>query len=85
MILVGSKADLYKDRKVSLKQGETLAEKYNMQFIETSAKQDSNISSVFEKLTDQVVVRLGDELFLKNKNVALDKEKKKQKSKSDCC
>jgi hypothetical protein len=38
MILVGSKADLYKDRKVSLKQGETLAEKYNMQFIETSAK-----------------------------------------------
>ncbi len=38
MILVGSKADLTKERKVSFKQGEGLAEKYNMQFVETSAK-----------------------------------------------
>ena len=47
MILVGSKADLHKERKVSIKQGETLAEKYNMKFVETSAKEDSNVATIF--------------------------------------
>ena len=47
MILVASKADLEMDRKVPRKQGETLAEKYGIPFIETSAKADTNIGRVF--------------------------------------
>jgi GTPase SAR1 family protein len=47
MVLVGTKADLESDRKVSRKQGENLADKYNIKFVETSAKGDSNISRVF--------------------------------------
>lgn len=33
MILVGAKADLESDRKVSRKQAEALAEKYSLQFV----------------------------------------------------
>lgn len=58
MILVGSKSDLEVDRKVSRKQAETLAEKYNISYVETSAKEDSNIGSVFEILTMQVADRI---------------------------
>jgi GTPase SAR1 family protein len=55
MILVGSKADLENDRKVSRKQAEGLAEKYNLQYVEASAKEDANIGQVFERLTLQVI------------------------------
>lgn len=47
MILVGSKADLEGERKVAKKQGEALAEKYNLKFVETSAKDDANVAKVF--------------------------------------
>lgn len=38
MILVGSKSDLEYDRKITKKQGENLAEKYRINFLEVSAK-----------------------------------------------
>jgi hypothetical protein len=46
---------------VTRKQGETLAEKYNLKFIETSSKNSENISKVFEELTGDIIVRLGNE------------------------
>lgn len=52
MFLVGSKCDLKDERKVSYQQGQELAEKYGMHFLEVSAKEDINISQVFEKLTE---------------------------------
>ena len=58
MILVGSKADLDEDRKVPRKQAEAISEKYGLQFVETSAKDDLNISRVFELLTTQVLERI---------------------------
>ena len=62
MILVASKSDLEQDRKVTRKQGEGLAEKYGIQFLETSAKDDSNIGKAFELLTREVLGRLGNEM-----------------------
>ena len=60
MFLVGSKCDLEHERKVSTKQGETLADKYGMGFIETSAKDvDSNVAEIFNKLTREVMERVG--------------------------
>jgi GTPase SAR1 family protein len=47
MILVGTKSDMENDRKVTRKQGETLAERYNIKFIETSAKNCENVGKVF--------------------------------------
>ena len=57
MILVGSKSDLKDERKVSYKQGEELADRYSIDFIETSSKEDSNIEQVFKLLTETVISR----------------------------
>ena len=55
MILVAAKADLEMDRKVTKKQGEQLADRYNLNFIETSAKDGSNIGEIFQSLTQEVI------------------------------
>jgi len=55
MILVAAKADLEMDRKVTKKQGEQLADRYNLNFIETSAKEGDNINKVFQVLTQDVI------------------------------
>jgi hypothetical protein len=61
MILVATKTDMEYDRKVTRKQGETLAEKYKLKFVETCAKGNDNISKVFEELTGDIILRLGKE------------------------
>jgi GTPase SAR1 family protein len=76
MILVGAKSDLEGDRKVSRKQAETLADKYNLRFVEVSAKEDANIGSVFELLTQQVIERLKiDEKSMENNTTSLSGKK----------
>ena len=55
MILVAAKADLEMERKVTKKQGEQLADRYNLPFAETSAKEGENISQVFQSLTLEVI------------------------------
>ena len=85
MILVGSKADLDEDRKVPRKQAEALSEKYGLNFVETSAKDDSNISRVFELLTTQVLERIKvDERAKENHGTVLG-GKKEEKKKDECC
>ena len=49
--LVGNKCDLEHRRVVSSEQGKELARLYNIQFIETSAKDTININELFEKAT----------------------------------
>ena len=46
-ILVGNKSDLISKRKVSTEQGQDLADHYNIPFLETSAKDNSNIEQLF--------------------------------------
>lgn len=76
MILVGAKSDLESDRKVSRKQAETLADKYSIQYVEVSAKEDTNISRVFEMLTQQVIERLKlDEKSMENNTTTLTGKK----------
>jgi len=59
MVLIAAKGDLEADRKVSHKQGLALAERYGIEFLETSARDNCNIDKVFELLTKVVVSRLG--------------------------
>ena len=61
MIIVGSKSDLESERKVTFKQGKNLAEIYNIGFIETSAKDNSNIGKVFELLTNDILEKMNKE------------------------
>ena len=56
VFLIGNKCDLDKNgRNVSKKEGELLAEKYNIPFYESSAKLDINVKDIFEKLAEIVV------------------------------
>lgn len=89
MVLIAAKADLESQRKVSHKQGLALADKYGIQFLETSAKDNCNIDKIFELLTRAVVARLGttEEKEKENKATALlnNKEKQKKEKKDECC
>ena len=46
-ILIGNKNDLENERVISKEEGQDFANRYSMQFIETSAKMDTNVSEAF--------------------------------------
>ena len=74
-ILVGNKCDLEDKRTVSYQQGKELAETYGMQFIETSAKSNTNVDEGFHLLGREVMkMSLND----KEKNFG-NKDKNKMK------
>lgn len=53
IILVGNKCDL-PDRKVTEEEGRQLAQKYNIPFVETSAKTNTNVTQTFEILVREI-------------------------------
>ena len=70
--LVGNKCDLENKRAVSNEQGREFAKQYNIQFFETSAKQSTNIETLFSTCT---------KVFVDNqKNINVKKEKTINKS-----
>ena len=76
-ILVGNKCDLEDKRTVSYQEGKELAETYGMQFIETSAKSNTNVDEAFHLLGKEVMkLSLNDkEKNFGNKNkMKLDKK-----------
>jgi len=50
-VLMGNKADLEKLRRVTTAQGQAMADKYELQFYEVSAKTGLNLNEAFAKLT----------------------------------
>ena len=74
---MGNKCDLEDKRTVSYQQGKELAETYGMQFIETSAKSNTNVDEAFHLLGKEVMkLSLNDkEKNFGNKNkMKLDKK-----------
>jgi len=53
-ILVGNKCDIDR-REISSEEGDRLAKKYNMHFIETSAKTGHNVYEAFEQITKDMM------------------------------
>ena len=49
-ILIGNKSDLEDEREISKEEGQAFANRNGMQFIETSAKLDTNVSEAFHTL-----------------------------------
>ena len=89
-ILVGNKCDLEDKRTVSYQQGKELAETYGMQFIETSAKSNTNVDEAFHLLGKEVMkLSLNDkEKNFGNKNkMKLDKKTEDTvfQQKQGCC
>eukprot|EP01087_Luapelamoeba_hula_P015338 TRINITY_DN4570_c0_g1_i1.p1 TRINITY_DN4570_c0_g1~~TRINITY_DN4570_c0_g1_i1.p1 ORF type:complete len:176 (-),score=38.89 TRINITY_DN4570_c0_g1_i1:17-544(-) len=55
VVLVGNKADLNPQRCVTTEEGTKLAAQMNLFFIETSAKDDLNITDAFAQLTREIM------------------------------
>eukprot|EP01133_Synstelium_polycarpum_P012385 gene12385-14531_t len=54
IIMVGNMNDLESERQVSSEEGQALADKWGVEFLETSAKTNMNISTSFEALVRQM-------------------------------
>ena len=55
MMLVGNKIDNVSAREVSEQEGEELARKHGMMFIETSAKEKIGVNEAFEEVVNKVI------------------------------
>ena len=55
LILIGNKCDLNDERKVQKDEGVNYARENNIAFFETSAKENINITEMFEKLVEVIV------------------------------
>lgn len=64
--LIGNKADLVDIRQVSTEEGKQLAEKFGMTFLETSAKQNTNVKEMFYKAGLEIMRRV------KNGGITID-------------
>jgi len=76
MVLVGNKADLDQERRISFEEGEELARTFNVPFFEVSAKSRLNIENAFFQLVREI------KIFRKIKEKAFEKtwpKKKKDK------
>ena len=54
MVLVGNKSDLQDKRQVNYEEGQELAERFQMLFFETSAKDGNNVEEIFLKSADEI-------------------------------
>ena len=63
-LLIGTKNDLKEDRQVTYDEGNELAQYYGIQFYETSAKDDLNISEAFYNLASQIKEKFDTGLFI---------------------
>ncbi|XP_026474004.1 ras-related protein Rab-3-like, partial [Ctenocephalides felis] len=62
VILVGNKCDMEDERVISYERGKQLAEQLNVQFFETSAKENINVKNVFERLVDIICDKMSESL-----------------------
>ena len=58
MILVGNKSDLEDRREVSFEEGKELAEKYGLDFYETSAKTGDNVDNIFFNSANEIAKKI---------------------------
>lgn len=57
-LLVGNKCDLEKSRKVEFKQAQEFADSLGIEFLETSAKNSTNVEHAFQKMAHQIKQRM---------------------------
>lgn len=65
-ILVGTKSDLIKKREVSHEEGELLAKELEIQFVETSARLDVQVTQAFHNLSSIIMNKIVQSKLLSN-------------------
>ena len=81
--LVGNKSDLVEERKVTFKEAKDYADKHNLPYIETSAKEGININELFESSIKSFLSNnkyIGGE-----KNIKLINQSINDSEKNSCC
>jgi len=81
--LIGNKIDLESRRKISREEGQKFAKDYNLNFFETSSKEDINIKETFENLTIEMRKKVKNNSDDKRKSKSLIEKNKETKKK--CC
>lgn len=76
IIIVGNKVDLLEERQVSYQKGKSLAEKYEVPFYETSAKEEINNIEIFFQIVREI--RKYNCKELRSRNSLIFKKKKKK-------
>ncbi|KAJ6234489.1 small gtp binding protein rab8 [Anaeramoeba flamelloides] len=85
MLLIGNKCDLVNKRQVSTEEGEQLAQNLKMCFLETSAKDNTNIAKCFQVMAGEIEIKLStDENEIDNKKIISVTEGKKIKKRKIC-
>lgn len=86
ILLVGNKTDLEADQVVMTNEGREFAKKYGTHFIETSAKDDSNVSEAFTLLAREIQLKnISVETTGCATRVQLLDETKRRENSSSCC
>ena len=67
-ILIGNKNDLVDDREIKTEEGQAFANRNGMQFIETSAKMNTNVTEAFEALAKLMMQFNSEKKPVLNKN-----------------
>lgn len=57
-LLIGNKSDLEDRREVETEEGRYLAQKFGMNFLETSAKSNINVREAFSKMSVQIMEKV---------------------------
>ena len=84
LVLIGNKIDLENERVVSKEEGEKLAEKYNIEFFECSAKNGTNVNEAFQYLV-KMVFYVYEKEFNSNEQSFIDIEDDNFGKSNVCC
>eukprot|EP00630_Chrysocystis_fragilis_P003728 CAMPEP_0197388546 /NCGR_PEP_ID=MMETSP1165-20131217/1137_1 /TAXON_ID=284809 /ORGANISM="Chrysocystis fragilis, Strain CCMP3189" /LENGTH=203 /DNA_ID=CAMNT_0042913893 /DNA_START=203 /DNA_END=814 /DNA_ORIENTATION=- len=83
-VLIGNKCDFESARQVSIEEGQRLAEEYGVNFFETSAKNDVNVTECFTTIAREAKARIPTDAAANRTGQRLNPNQSSGK-KSGCC
>ena len=88
IILIGNKKDLEDKREVSYEEGEALAKKHKLLFLETSAKTAENVAEAFNvsaKSIVEMIEKTGIAPSAPSNNIIINDENEEGDTEKKCC